>query len=40
MKIMIRDTVILIVSETVVHIPNYIPQDNKNKTPVLNDVLL
>ena len=28
MKIMIRDTVILIVSENVVHIPNYIPEWN------------
>ena len=39
MKIMIRDTVILIVNENV-HIPNYIQEDNKNKTPVLKDVML
>ena len=35
-----RDTIILIVGENVVHIPNYIQEDNKNKTPVLKDVLL
>ena len=40
MKIMIRDTVILIVRKKCVHIPNYIPEDNKNKTPVLKDIML
>ena len=40
MKIMIRDTVILIVIKNIVHIPNYIQEDNKNKTPVLKDIML